>query len=155
MLLGRVLYARVWAKGFFSGELLHVDVGALLIRIGFEGILHYNYNKEPPNPVLIIKAPTLLNRLDPGVPAATVDLQEQSAFSKARSRRPGFYADGCVARQDGRRDGAATGKMIQYDIGWSSNNHLRRGWAMDASVMRSRPSLSMAAHCNLHRQLCP
>ena len=141
MLLGRVLYARVWAKGFFSGELLHVDVGALLIRIGFEGILHYNYNKEPPNPVLIM--------------AATVDLQEQSASSKARSRRPGFYADGCVARQDGRRDGAASGKMIQYDIGWSSNNHLRRGWAMDASVMRSRPSLSMAAHCNLHRQLCP
>ena len=33
-------------------------IGALIIRIGFWGILYYSYNKEPPqNPILIIKAP--------------------------------------------------------------------------------------------------
>ena len=33
---------------------------ALTIRIGFWGILYYNYNKQSPNPILIIKAPTLV-----------------------------------------------------------------------------------------------
>ena len=27
-----------------------LDVGALIIRIGFGGISYYNYNKEPPKP---------------------------------------------------------------------------------------------------------
>ena len=36
-------------------------LGALIIRIGFGGILYYTYNnKKPPNPILIIQAPTLL-----------------------------------------------------------------------------------------------
>ena len=35
------------------------NVGALIIRIGFGGISYCNYNKEPPNPILIIKAPPL------------------------------------------------------------------------------------------------
>ena len=26
------------------------DTGALIIRIGFGGMLYYNYNKEPPKP---------------------------------------------------------------------------------------------------------
>ena len=33
-----------------------LNVGALLIRIGIGGILYYNHNKEPPKPILIIKA---------------------------------------------------------------------------------------------------
>ena len=31
--------------------------GALVIRIGFWGILYFDYNKEPQNPILSIKAP--------------------------------------------------------------------------------------------------
>ena len=35
------------------------DIGALIIRIGFWGILYYSYNKEPPKIVqVMIKAPT-------------------------------------------------------------------------------------------------
>ena len=30
---------------------------ALIIRIGFGGYLYYNYHKEPPKPILIIKGP--------------------------------------------------------------------------------------------------
>ena len=29
------------------------------MRIGFRGILYYSQNKEPPNPILIIKGPRL------------------------------------------------------------------------------------------------
>ena len=29
------------------GKLTHNDIGALIIRLGFWGILYYNYNKEP------------------------------------------------------------------------------------------------------------
>ena len=38
------------------------NIGALIIRIGFGGILYYNHNKEPQNPRLIIKALTLGRR---------------------------------------------------------------------------------------------
>ena len=38
-------------------RLLHP--GALIIRIGFGGIFYYSCNKEPQNPILSIKAPTL------------------------------------------------------------------------------------------------
>ena len=41
-------------KGTISG-----NVGAFIIRMGFGGILNYRYHKEPQNPILIIKAPTL------------------------------------------------------------------------------------------------
>ena len=34
----------LWVLGSFSG----FSIGALIIRIGFWGILYYNYNKEPP-----------------------------------------------------------------------------------------------------------
>ena len=52
-------------RGF--GVLSSGYIGALIIRLGFWGPLHYNYNKEPPKLVfVIIKAPTLnLNPLDP------------------------------------------------------------------------------------------
>ena len=37
-----------------------LNIGALIIRIGFGGLLCYNRNKEPPqHPILIIKAPIL------------------------------------------------------------------------------------------------
>ena len=36
------------------------NIGALIIRIGFGGILYYSSNKDPPpNPILVINAPTL------------------------------------------------------------------------------------------------
>ena len=36
------------------------NIGAFIIRKGFRGPVHYNYNKEPPKVVLvIIKAPIL------------------------------------------------------------------------------------------------
>ena len=40
-------------------QIIPVNMGALIIRIGFWGILYYSYNKEPPNPILIIKASIL------------------------------------------------------------------------------------------------
>ena len=39
-------------------------IGALIFRIGFGWLLYYNYNKEPRNPIVILKAPTLLRFLD-------------------------------------------------------------------------------------------
>ena len=38
-----------------------ITIGALIIRIGFWGILYYSYNKEPPQKIVlvIIWAPTL------------------------------------------------------------------------------------------------
>ena len=47
-----------YCPGYFSPT--HPTIEALIIRIGFWGPLYYNYNKEPQNPILIIKAPTLL-----------------------------------------------------------------------------------------------
>ena len=35
------------------------DIGGSIIGIGFGGILYCKYLKEPPNPIPIIKAPTL------------------------------------------------------------------------------------------------
>ena len=36
---------------------LGCNTGAVIIRAGFGGILYYNYRKEPPRPIPIIKAP--------------------------------------------------------------------------------------------------
>ena len=35
-------------------KLMNPNVGALIIRIGFGGIIYYNYDKEPPKIVLVI-----------------------------------------------------------------------------------------------------
>ena len=43
-------------------DLREFNVGAIIIRIEYGGMLYKNYNKEPPNtqnPILIIKAPKL------------------------------------------------------------------------------------------------
>ena len=36
------------------------NAGGLIIRIGFWGILYYNKKRNPPNPIPIIKVPTLV-----------------------------------------------------------------------------------------------
>ena len=43
-------------RAWYSGS----TVGALINGIGFGGKFYCNCKKEPPNPILIIKAPTLL-----------------------------------------------------------------------------------------------
>ena len=47
------------ASGFSLDYGSGFNIGVLIIRIGFGGILYYNYNKEHQNPILTIKAPTL------------------------------------------------------------------------------------------------
>ena len=47
-------------KGVYRGSIVgFYDIEALLVRIGFGGILFFSYNKEPQNPISIIKALTL------------------------------------------------------------------------------------------------
>ena len=46
MKASRVCPKRVLVVGFDKGD--GVNVGALIIRIGFWGSLYYNHNKEPP-----------------------------------------------------------------------------------------------------------
>ena len=36
--------------GHCLGVVSSGNIGALIIRIGFGGIIYYNYNKEPPKP---------------------------------------------------------------------------------------------------------
>ena len=48
------------------------NIGALIIRIGFWGILYYTYNKEPPKPIVIIKAPTLAQAVKSQAPASWI-----------------------------------------------------------------------------------
>ena len=43
----------------FGDEGSGFNVGALISRTGFGGILYYKYNGDPENPTLIIKALTL------------------------------------------------------------------------------------------------
>ena len=38
-------FARMMSEGFLTKG---YNLGALIIRIGFGGILYHNYNKEPP-----------------------------------------------------------------------------------------------------------
>ena len=38
------------AAGLVTGKQHDYNIGALIIRIGFGGIVYYNYNKEPPKP---------------------------------------------------------------------------------------------------------
>ena len=42
--------AKLRAQVFGGFGLLRPNIGALIIRVGFGGILYYNYNKEPPKP---------------------------------------------------------------------------------------------------------
>ena len=41
---------RVQSLGL-RAERLEYNIGALILRIGFGGILYYTYNKEPRNPI--------------------------------------------------------------------------------------------------------
>ena len=58
-------YAKATAHRLLRCCCLHMtdrrflNMGTVIIKIGFGGLLYYSYKKEPPKPILIIKAPIL------------------------------------------------------------------------------------------------